>query len=406
MCETRAFGPHQVLPELLDIIAGYCTRSDLVNLGLVCKNWHGIVVPRLWRRVRLKHSTGIRCVKYRHWIVGVESPFEPLWLLPLLSLLPNLRELFLHDVKNLDALATLFDLNISVLKISQHRDVNWNFCWEPSVDRVRARSFLHRLVSIDFGEAIHEIPTESEGIHNIPPESTIIWDAVHKGLQKIGFGASFVLPIDLLSVPRRLTVFCAPCTQIPETFFRIIADHCPHLRALSCSDLPMDCDPHSHWAVMLVESFRYFMRRRGARLVALEFSMLAGDIDELFEAAMLECHSLEYFAIKYLCDPLDPEQLNYFLSQCGHSLKYLTIFVEGYVEGGAEKWIKDLFGMQLPIRCPNIRIGRFRVKISGDDGERKGYVVYHAAGRWKWSDETISECFDHHGYFDHTTYLW
>ncbi|KAJ3062256.1 hypothetical protein HK102_008828, partial [Quaeritorhiza haematococci] len=283
MCETRASGPHQLwrLPELLGIIAGYCARSDLVTLGLVCKDWHSVVGPRLWRRVRLEPSTGLGCVKYRHWIVAVESP---LCLVPLLTLLPNLRELVLHGVKNLDdTLPTLFDLNISVLKIRQERDTysdwNWNFRWGSLVDRVSARSFLHRLVSIDFGA----------GIHGTTAESTIIRDAIHKKLRKIDFGANFRLPIDLLSAPHHLTVLCSRCPETPETFFRIIADHCPHLRALSCPDMQMGDDLDSHWAVMRVESFRYFMTRRGAQLVALEFSLLQGDIEPLFGAMM--CHS-------------------------------------------------------------------------------------------------------------------
>ncbi|KAJ3061862.1 hypothetical protein HK102_008959 [Quaeritorhiza haematococci] len=524
MWETRVCGasvPHRVwrLPEVLSVIAGYCARSDLVNLGLVCKDWHGIVIPGLWRRVRLNTGTDIdRCTKYRQWIVAVESIFEtwllrllPLlpnlrelvlhdverpdalavlfdlpiralklnpdsewtwdvcwgpsvdrararsflhrltsidfgllrmslntemtvlqdaaheglrkvnfglyllsetgidrwmkyshwivtvespfktWLLRLLPLLPNLRELVLHDVENLDeALAALFDLNIRVLKLNRHDDVGWwGFYWSPSEDRVRARTFLHRLVSIDFGDN----PLELSDDGNMDP--TIIQDAIHEGLQKISFGTSFDLTIDLLSAPHHLTVLCAPYPRNPESFFRIIADHCPHLRALSCPDLVMDSDPQ--WAATLVENFRYFMRRRGAQLVALEFSMAQGGIEELIEATMQECHSLEYFAPEDMLCRFHPELLNSFLSQCGRRLKYLTLTMA--VALGAEEWIEDFFGTQLPILCPNMRIGRFLVWTGGRDRR----VLYYGAGRWEWGEG--SEKIIPHGYFDHTRYL-
>ncbi|KAJ3069793.1 hypothetical protein HK102_006838, partial [Quaeritorhiza haematococci] len=266
MCETRASGPHRVLPELLDIIAGYCARSDLVNLGLVCKDWYSIVIPRLWRHVRIK--TSIDCTNYCHWIVTVESPFEP-WLLPLLPLLPNLRELFLHDVKILgNALAALFDLNIRVLKLDISNNVDyWDFYWDPSVDRACARSFLHRLVSINFGNGMHDRDTDI----------TIIQDAIHEELQKIHFGMSFNLPFNLLSAPHHLTVICATYPENPASFFEIIADHCPHLRALSCLDLVWCADNEPN---PLVESFRYFIKQRGAQLVALQYSMTQGGIEE------------------------------------------------------------------------------------------------------------------------------
>ncbi|KAJ3057760.1 hypothetical protein HK102_010892, partial [Quaeritorhiza haematococci] len=217
-----------------------------------------------------------------------------------------------------DTLPTLFDLNISVLKISQHHEVDcWNFYWGPLVDRVRACSFLHHLISIDF-----------DGSRNLSgnTESTIVQDAIHKKLRKINFGTSFDSPLNLLSAPHHLTVLCAPYVLHPKRFFRIIADHCPHLRALSCPDLHQ-YDPPDDWP--LVESFRYFMRRRGAQLVALEFSMAQGDIEPLFEATLQECRLLEYFGLEDPWDRLHPEQLNSFLSQCSNRLKYLAICVKG-----------------------------------------------------------------------------
>ncbi|KAJ3061058.1 hypothetical protein HK102_009265 [Quaeritorhiza haematococci] len=388
---------HWVLPELLGIIAGYCARSDLVNLGLVCKDWHSVVVPRLWRCVRLKPSTGIGFVKYRHWIVAIESPFEPLWLLPLLSLLPNLRELFLRDVKNLDALAALFDLNISVLKINRSNDsyVEWNFCWGPSVDRVRARSFLHRLVSIDFG---CRWPCNKT-------KMTIIEDIMHKGLRKINFGMLFDFeywPIDHLSAAP-LTVIRVIWPKNPASFFRIIADHCPHLRALGCLGLE-SCGSDS--ANPPVESFRYFMKQRGLQLVALQYTMDGYSKmarAELFEVIIQGCRSLEWFDAEDMWHRFHPDIFTRFLERCGHRLKYLAMGVAGC----AENWVEDFFGTQLPILCPNMRRGWFRVGISGDDDKRRRRVLYKGEGRWEgeeeweWGEEEIMT----YGYFDHTRYL-
>ncbi|KAJ3061964.1 hypothetical protein HK102_008919, partial [Quaeritorhiza haematococci] len=188
--------PHQLwrVPELVDTIASYCDRSVLASLGLVCKAWYRIATPRLWRHVRIKNSNDIdKCKNHRDCIVTVESPFEP-WLLLLLPLLPNLSELFLHDVTNLDTLAALFDLNIRVLKLDKGKAGWWDFNWGPSVDRVRARSFLHRLVSIDFGLVI---PYWYDTM-----KMTVIEDVMHEGLRKIDFGMFFYLrfnlPIDYL----------------------------------------------------------------------------------------------------------------------------------------------------------------------------------------------------------------
>ncbi|KAJ3080208.1 hypothetical protein HK102_003217, partial [Quaeritorhiza haematococci] len=381
-------GPHRLwgIPEVIRIIAAYCDPRVFV---LVCKDWYRIARPLLWRRVRLGDSTDVaKCMDHLHWIVTVESPFE-MWLVLLLPLLPNLRELVLHNVEILDAtLAVLFDLNIRVLKLDRSDDVDcWDFYWIPPIDRdrVRARSFLHRLVSIDFGNGLFD-----------GGELTIIKDAMHEGLRKINFGVSFDLPIDLLSAPHHLTVLCAAYPRNPESFFRIIADHCPHLRALSCPDLVMDDDPD--WAAELVENFRYFMKRRGAQLVALQFSMEQGDIEELFEATMQECRSLEWFGIEDTRYRFDPDLFTSFLERCGRRLKYLTMDVGGSVEGGAEKWVKDFFGTQLPILCPNMRRGCFRVGISSDDGKWDGHVLYKGEGKWEEKVEKIMT----HGYFDHT----
>ncbi|KAJ3051513.1 hypothetical protein HK102_012061, partial [Quaeritorhiza haematococci] len=289
-------------------------------------------------------------MKYRHWIVTVESPLEP-WLLPLLPLLPNLRELFLHDLKILgDTLATLFDLNIRVLKLDSS-GTSWDFRWGPSVDHVRARSFLHRLVSMDFGLGMpYQYGTA---------KMTIIEDVMHEGLRKIDFGGLFEfgsnLPIDYLSAAHHLTVICVS-TNIPESFFRIVADHCPHLRAFRCLNLR-----HNGSTNPLVEGFRYFMTRRGAQLVALQLSMAQGGSKRLFEATMQECDSLEWFGIE-VWYRFHPDLFTSFLERCGRRLKYLTMDVGGYVEG-AEKWVEDFFGMQLPILCLNMRRGCFRVGI-------------------------------------------
>ncbi|KAJ3063362.1 hypothetical protein HK102_008501, partial [Quaeritorhiza haematococci] len=317
---------HQLwhVPELVDIIASYCDRSILASLGLVCKAWYRIATPRLWRHARLK--TSIDCTNYRHWIVTVESPFEP-WLLPLLPLLPNLRELFLHDVKNLDTLATLFDLNIRVLKLDRGKAGWWNFCWGPSVDRVRARSFLHRLVSIDFGLGMT--------CWYDTTKMTVIEDVMHEGLRKIDFGMSFDLrfdlPIDYLSAAQNLTVICMS-TNIKENFFRTIADHCPHLRAFRYLNLVIE----NYAKTRLVESFRYFMKQRGAQLVALKYSMTQGGIEELFEATMQECRSLEWFEPTDMRHRFHLDLFTRFLERCGHRLKHLTMDVAGCVEGGAE----------------------------------------------------------------------
>ncbi|KAJ3064805.1 hypothetical protein HK102_008097, partial [Quaeritorhiza haematococci] len=174
------YGPHRVwrLPEVLGIIVGYCAQSDLVILSLVCKDWYSIAGPPLWRRVRLNTGTDIdRCTKYRHWIVAVESIFER-WLLRLLPLLPNLRELVLHDVEHPDALAALFDLPIRALKLNPDSKWTWDVCWGPLVDRARARSFLHRLTSIDFGLLRMSLNTDM----------TVLQDAAHEGLRKVNFG--------------------------------------------------------------------------------------------------------------------------------------------------------------------------------------------------------------------------
>ncbi|KAJ3059618.1 hypothetical protein HK102_009902, partial [Quaeritorhiza haematococci] len=248
------------VPEVIGIIASYCDPRVLASLGLVCKAWYRIARPLLWRHVRIENSTDIgKCIDHRHWIVTVECPFEP-WLLPFLSLLPNLRELFLHNVKILgDALAALCDLNIKVLKLDSSGTF-WNFRWDPSVDRVRARSFLHRLVSIDFGLGMSRwddttIVSLDFGL-GMPRDDntkmTIIEDVMHEGLRKIDFGLlsdfGFNLPIDYLSAAHHLTVICVS-TKIPESFFRTIADHCPHLamRAFRCLDLRRDDFAKPDW---------------------------------------------------------------------------------------------------------------------------------------------------------------
>ncbi|KAJ3067389.1 hypothetical protein HK102_007427 [Quaeritorhiza haematococci] len=379
--------PHRLwgVTEVFGIIASYCDPRDL---ALVCKDWYCIARPLLWRHVRIKNSTDIaKCIKHRHWIVTIKSPFER-WLLPLLPFLPKLCELVLYDVKVLgNALAALFDLNtIRVLKLDSSGKVDWRFYWGPSVDRVRARSFLHRLVSIDFGLGMpYQYGTA---------KMTIIEDVMHEGLRKIDFGGLFEfgsnLPIDYLSAAQNLTVICVS-TNIPESFFRIVADHCPHLRAFRCLELS-----HS-----LVESFRYFMKQRGAQLVALQYSMTQGGIEELFEATMQECRSLEWFEPEDMWHRFHPDIFTRFLERCGRRLKYLAMDVAGCVEGGAERWVEDFFGTQLPILCPNMQRGWFRVGIRGDDGDRDGHVVYYGEGRWEKKAEKIMT----HGYFDHTRYL-